>query len=193
LPTSHCSTALAYLLLLPPPCSCTTRVTLAAARHWLYCLRELLLDFLRAHVSRLQRTCNSPIAWTWKDIHTKAEPHTPLLCGAIYLQKRICCAERSIGTIAWRDPAYYIHTYRGTNTTSTQRAFASPYLPSERSTNPEQSQHSTAQHNNTRILLRQRSRTHSNAHALIDPPCRTPLTYPLVYLAQHHTRYHRTF
>ena len=81
LPTSHCSTALAYLLL--RPCSCTTRVTLAAARHWLYCLRELLLDFLRAHVSRLERTCNSPIAWLCEHIYTKAEPHASLLCGIL--------------------------------------------------------------------------------------------------------------
>jgi hypothetical protein len=78
LPTSHCSTALAYLLLLLLPCSCATRVTLAAARHWL--LRELLLDFLRAHVSRLERACDSPIVWRCKDIYTKAEPHTSLLC-----------------------------------------------------------------------------------------------------------------
>jgi hypothetical protein len=43
-------------------------------------LRELLLDFLRAHVSRLERACDSPIVWRCKDIYTKAEPHTSLLC-----------------------------------------------------------------------------------------------------------------
>ena len=103
---------------------------------------------------------------------------------AIYLRERHCCAERSIGTIAWRDPAYCLYTHRRTNTTLTQRAFvSSPYLPSERSTNPAiATQHSTTI---PRLLLRQRSRTHSNTHALIDSPCCTPLTYPIVYIAQH--------
>jgi hypothetical protein len=45
--------------------------------------------------------------WHCKETYTKAESHASLSCEDTPGNDTFC-AERSIDTVAWRDPAYYI-------------------------------------------------------------------------------------
>lgn len=87
------------------PCSCTTRVTRrckkGSSRHWLYRARAA------GHPAHTRQPASAGLQYTYQQ-GTESIPGldlTPHSCTSL-LSKRHCCAERSIYTIARRDPAY---------------------------------------------------------------------------------------